>query len=89
MMSFRLVLVALAAAALLPLSAADHCATYTTAQPEVALENHYVDLDACQTGCGPSLRIYEESNGIGGLQRGDDVQDDTCHGMISPDARIL
>ena len=52
---------------------------------------YYVDNDACSPECGPGLNvwIYEESNGWPGLQRGDEVDDDTCHGMIEPDTVIF
>ncbi|HUR70234.1 MAG TPA: hypothetical protein VM370_13400 [Candidatus Thermoplasmatota archaeon] len=44
------------------------------------------------TGCDPEcigyLYVYEESNGIEGLQRQDEVHDDTCGGAI-PGDRIV
>lgn len=45
----------------------------------------YVDNDPCQPECGFSIWIYEESNDIDGLQRGDEMHDDTCGGMIRSD----
>jgi hypothetical protein len=36
-----------------------------------------------------STWVYEESNGIDGLQRGDEIVDDTCHGMIASDTIVL
>lgn len=38
--------------------------------------------------CG-SIWIYEETNGIDGLQRDDDIIDDTCGGMIAGDTLSL
>lgn len=34
-------------------------------------------------------RIYEESNGIDGLQRQDEVVDDTCGGVFPGDTQII
>lgn len=50
----------------------------------------YVDNDTCQPGCGLfSLWVYQESNGHPGLQRGDEVYDDTCHGMVEADTIVF
>lgn len=49
----------------------------------------YVAIDLCQPACLSSVWPYYELNGIAGLQRGDDAVDDTCGGMIDPDAWIL
>lgn len=52
----------------------------------------YVDNDNCSfTGlCLFSLWIYQETNGVDGLQRQDEVVDDTCNGAAGPgDAIIL
>jgi hypothetical protein len=41
----------------------------------------YVDNDFCQLdGCSFSLWVYQETNGVAGLQRGDEVENDvdTC-----------
>lgn len=46
---------------------------------------------SCQFGipeCG-SQYVYEESNGIEGWQRSDDVVDDTCAGIIPSDTIIF
>lgn len=49
----------------------------------------YVDNDLCQLdGCALSIWFYEESNGIPGLQRSDEVKDDTCGGAIEGDTII-
>lgn len=76
-------------------SLASDCAM-TTAEPEVDSKlvsgatgsaRVYVDGD-----CDPlivtcdfiSVWIYEETNGIDGLQRRDEVRDDTCGGRAGP-----
>ena len=48
----------------------------------------YVDNDLCQP-CMFSIWIYQESNGIPGLQRGDEVVDDTCGGAIQSDTIVF
>lgn len=53
---------------------------------------YYLATDPCDqtvagTACLPGLTgVYVESNGIDGLQRQDNAVDNTCHGMIVPDA---
>ena len=67
---------------------AEHCTTWSTSHPEIDLGDsmgYYIDNDLCQPECLFSIWIYNESNGIPGLQRGDEVVDDTCHGMIESD----
>ncbi len=59
--------------------------TPTTSEPEFDVAGFYVDNDVCQPNCLFSIWIYQESNGIEGLQRGDEVVDDTCGGMIESD----
>jgi hypothetical protein len=57
---------------------------YTTSDPELTLPavgpgigGVYVDNDVCQLdGCTFSLWIYQESNGIPGLQRDDPIHSD-------------
>lgn len=91
LLAFVLV-VALAASA-----GADHCAGYSTSQPEVdstatPAGRHYVDHTFCQMeNCGPggAFWVYEESNGLPGLQRGDEFHDDTCHATIQQDTLIF
>lgn len=82
---------------------AEHCVTWSTHAPEVdtkiaseaaGLDRYYVADDcfpliACPMEPIFSLWIYEESNGIEGLQRGDEVYDDTCHGMIDGDTIVF
>lgn len=79
--------------ALMPPAGAEHCTTYSTSLPEVttptaAGKTYYVDLFLCQICDWWFLFPYEESNGIEGLQRADDIEDDTCHGMIAPDTLL-
>lgn len=89
-----ILLPAVLALALLATSAnADHCVTYETARPEfdsgpTPVGRWYWDNDACQP-CMWSTWIYEESNGIDGLQRADEVVDGTCHGLIKGDTIIF
>lgn len=71
---------------------AGHCTTWTTSAPEIDTDpldvtgvRWYFDNDLCQPECLFSMWFYQESNGIPGLQRGDEVKDDTCHGMIEGD----
>jgi hypothetical protein len=61
----------------------------TTSSPEVDAAGFYVDNDACQPDCGYSIWIYQESNGIAGLQRGDEVHDDTCGGAAGESDTII
>jgi hypothetical protein len=52
---------------------------------------YYVDNDTCGGGgmCIFSIWVYEESNGIPGLQRGDEVVDNTCNNAIAADTIVL
>jgi hypothetical protein len=75
---------------------AEHCTTWSTSTsgawgPFVEAGGHYVFTD-CWTydpECNLSFWIYEESNGIPGLQREDETHDDTCHGIIPGDRIVL
>ena len=69
------------------LATADHCTTWTTSAPEITFDPYYVDNDLGQPGFS-YVNVYEETNGIGGLQRQDDVVDETCHDLILPDRLI-
>ena len=89
-----LVLAALLATALVSSGTADHCEGWNGHQPEVdtgptPAGRYYVDNDLCQPECLLSVWVYEESNNMEGLQRGDEVVDDTCHGMIASDTIIF
>lgn len=66
---------------------ADECVP-TGPSHEAEVGGFYVDNDLCQPECLASAWIYQESNGIDGLQRRDHVYDDTCAGMIEPDTRV-
>ena len=81
----RILLGILVAVALAAPVGAEHCTSYTTSWPEVTYDPYYVDHDICQPDCFNAINVYEETNGIAGLQRGDEMVDDTCHGQILPD----
>ena len=52
----------------------------------------YVDNDFCQLdGCAFSIWIYQETNGVAGLQRGDEVENDVanCNGEFAADTDIF
>lgn len=79
----------------LPATAMD-CDGYSTSRPEYSTENptgaavYYVDPDGFYSSTHMwSIWVYEESNGIPGLQREDEVVDDTCHGQIRGDTIIF
>lgn len=64
--------------------------TPSTTSPELSvLDTLYVDYDDCAMACSFSVWIYQESNGIPGLQRQDSVRDNTCGGTIAPDTLIF
>lgn len=81
----------------LPASLADHCTTYSASDAEITTTGdegaiHYVDNDLCQPECGFSIWLYEESNGLPGLQRSPAAEgnnpyapDNTCHGAYPSD----
>lgn len=91
----RAILLLLMLAFLTPADAS-HCAGWSTSAADAEAGGYYV-VDDCFLGwcslLGPSvdgaLWIYEESNGAPGLQRGDEIQDDTCHGMIAADTIVV
>lgn len=86
----RFTLLALATLALFLPAGAEECVP-TTSEPEIdtgetGFGRYYVDNDVCQfDGCAFSVWVYQESNGIDGLQRNDEMKDDTCGGMIDSD----
>lgn len=61
----------------------------TSGGPSSSSGIYYFVNDACQPDCVFSDWLYQETNGIDGLQRGDEVVDDTCGGLISPDTDIF
>ena len=61
---------------------------------ETAAAGYYIDEDGCPLlavvqNCHYSFWVYEESNGIAGLQRDDEIRDDTCRGLIPGDTVIF
>ena len=70
---------------------AEHCTTWTTSAPEIDTTivggSYYVENNRCDELC--DIWIYEESNGLPGLQREDEVVDDTCHGLVDGDAIVF
>lgn len=89
--SATLILISLSAPAL-----AWHCEEPTTSPAEIDTclaprtpSCVYVDIDPCQPECGPLIWVYQESNGVPGLQRGDEIVDDTCHGEIEADTIVF
>lgn len=73
-------------------AAAEHCTGPSTSTPLLTFHwvgghGAYVVFEAdCVAGielC--DLIVYEEANGVAGLQRLDDHADDTCHGAIPAD----
>ena len=77
--------------ALMPVEAS-HCTTWSTSENDAdtlivynpALNLYHV-WDHCQPDCLFSYWAYYEDNGIPGLQRSDEVVDDTCHGQFEGD----
>ena len=85
MNKFFVVMTALVAVSMLnPVSAQDCVPAEQT--PEVDTGDtpagrFYVDNDLCQAdGCGFSIWIYQESNGVDGLQRNDEISGDQACG---------
>ena len=80
--------------------AASHCSTWSSSPPHLLLVGadggitYYVfHTHNCRypgDAILPCNDIYEyrESNGIAGLQRGDPIVDNTCHGMINRDTLL-
>lgn len=86
-------LLPLAIVALLPLALAEECYPSTsdptlTLPNEAALGVRYIVSDMCQPECLFSIWLYFEDNGFEGLQRGDEVHDDTCGGAIWADSFV-
>ena len=71
--------------ALVGAGAAEHCSSWTTSEAHLAAGGFYVVNEACQPSCTLVAFVYEETNDLPGLQRGDHRHDDTCHGMIVSD----
>jgi hypothetical protein len=88
MNKFFTTLMTLAVVAITGTAFAQDC-EMTTSIPEAAAGGFYVDNDLCQPVCLFSIWIYQESNGIEGLQRGDEVVDDTCGGAAGEADTII
>jgi hypothetical protein len=59
------------------------------ASAELGIDRFYEDNDPCWWCVLPyTVWIYQESNGVDGLQRGDEWVDDTCGGTYTPDTII-
>ncbi|HUR68010.1 MAG TPA: hypothetical protein VM370_02105 [Candidatus Thermoplasmatota archaeon] len=79
-----------------PFALADECVPTTSFAP-IAAAGYYVyepcidpdDASDCSDWGPWSIWVYEESNGIAGLQREDELRDDTCGGMIDSDTFIF
>lgn len=92
----RALLVTVAIGAFAFPATADHCETWSTSTSGawgVFLEaGPYYAFTDCWTydpQCNPSFWVYEETNGIRGLQRGDETVDDACHGQIRSDTIVV
>lgn len=50
----------------------------------------YIAADPCPRECplGAVYWVYDETNGIDGLQRADENRDDTCGGLIEADTFV-
>jgi hypothetical protein len=68
-----------------------------TTSEAVAVGDHYVYNPCLDSGPGGiacqwwpwMIWIYEESNGMPGLQRGDETWDDTCGGLVEGDTIVF
>jgi hypothetical protein len=66
-----------------------------TSHPEVTVDTlvvgtYYLDVDCGPNNCGPvSVWIYQESNGKEGLQRDDEIVNDSCGGLYPADTIIF
>lgn len=78
----------LAAVAILPMGSAEECEPGGPT-PDAAFAGYYLEADACGAGCVASTWLYEESNGLPGLQRRDAAMDHTCAGMQAPDTLVV
>lgn len=83
---------------------AGHCTTYSTSQTSVywnlgmgepgpistaTLGELGLHVHCMNWGMFMDCAFYAETNQIPGLQRGDDIRDDTCHGAIAPDTWVF
>lgn len=79
-----LVLLVLALVLAVPVHAGAQLCSPTTSRDAVAAGGFYVAPDPVHVAW-----IYQESNGIAGLQRADAGRDDTCQGAIRPDRLVF
>jgi len=91
------------AAAMMPMGALANCVPQTAHPSSCSFmpighpcistfvaERYYVVLDVCWLeACGGSFWIYEETNGIDGLQRNDEFLGDTTCGHFPADTIVL
>lgn len=50
----------------------------------------YIVTEMCDaSGCLAGTWVYRETNGYDGLQRLDELRDDTCGGLLEPDTLML
>ena len=71
----------------IPAGLAQNCRPSTS--DAIPMGELYLVNDVCDEDCLVSFYVYEETNGADGLQRGDDIVDDTCAGMIKSDTIVL
>lgn len=67
---------------------AEHCVTYSTSRAHFEQPPYYVTNNFCLLDCIGTFYLYEESNGLPGLQRADEWVDDTCHYQWEPDVLL-
>ena len=84
------ILIAAALVALMvPFVAADGCQMGNSPYI-VTAGGYYLIDDFCHgPACIGFITIYQESNGAVELQRGDEVRDDTCGGLFTPDTYVF
>lgn len=82
----RFLILALAVAATLPTAGAE---CFPGRVATATLGDYYVDTNACLPGCLLDFVVYQESNGLGQLQRRDFYADDTCGGEIESDRPLV
>lgn len=87
----RTFLLTLAVAVLAFGSVAASACEPTTSRATATAGPFYIINELCPLSldCIGAFWIYAESNGIEGLQRQDEIQDDTCEGQIAGDTIIL
>lgn len=88
----RLLLAFAVAFAMMAPAGADHCEGPDTYPSDATVGPFYVVvLETCGPsgdGCPPWNYVYQESNGLPGLQRDDETVNNTCHGMAPGDTML-